>query len=516
MKSRMRIAWGIGIGVLSVLWAVSSMRAEDGTTTSSSDSATEQAQTEPAPEATVEPPAPEPVTPEVFESTDSSEPAAESVAEPTQPSAELASSDASAVDGLISVDFKDAEIRQVLRIVAIKSGVDIVAGKDVEGLVTIKLTNIPWEQALDIILRTYGFTYERKGRIIRVLTVNSLEQEALSTEVFPLNYAKAKDVPDVITEMLSDRGKVRFDDRTNTIIVTDVPSNVFQIREVIERVDQRTPQVLIESRIVETKLEKDENLGLRWSDSAGLSQTATTFGSSFPFPADSSLGSLGNSFLASPVTKSSTVTLGTLTGPTLSLTLNALKQRSDTRIISNPSLAVLNNQEARIHIGEEFPVPTFSVDPQTGNTTVSGFEKRTIGTILKVTPHVNPSQEIVVDLEPEVISVGSNATFQIGSSATVSLPRFNTQTVKTQVRIASGETIAIGGLVKTLDVSQENKVPFLGDLPLIGAFFRNTHRFGGSTNPTLQQDLLIFLTVDLMEDSPPASTVASTAAAGGP
>ena len=163
----------------------------------------------------------------------------------------------SSAPGLVSFDFKDADIRQVLRIISIKSSVDIVAGSDVEGLVTIKLTNVPWEEALDIILRTYGFTYERKGKIIRVMTVEALEQEALSTEVFPLDYAKAKDVPDIIKEMLSDRGRVKFDERTNTIIVTDIPTTLFQIKQVIERLDRRTPQVLIEAKIVETKLEKD-------------------------------------------------------------------------------------------------------------------------------------------------------------------------------------------------------------------------------------------------------------------
>ena len=157
---------------------------------------------------------------------------------------------ASAEAGTVSVDFKDADIRQVLRILSLKSGVDIVAGPDVEGLVTIKLTNVPWEQALGLILRTYGFTYERQGNIVRVMTLDALEQEALATKVFPLDYAKAKEVPDVIKEMLSDRGKVKFDERTNTVIVTDIPTTLFQIAEVIGRLDQRTPQVLDRKSVV--------------------------------------------------------------------------------------------------------------------------------------------------------------------------------------------------------------------------------------------------------------------------
>jgi type IV pilus assembly protein PilQ len=418
-------------------------------------------------------------------------------------------------DALVSVDFKDADIRQVLRVISLKSGVDIVAGNDVEGTVTIKLTNVPWEEALDIILRTYGFTYERKGRIVRVMTVQALEQEALDTEVFPLNYAKAKEVADVIKEMRSDRGQVKYDERTNTVIVTDIPTTLFQIKEVISRLDQRTPQVLIETRIVETKLEKDEHLGIRWSDSFALTQTQNSFPSSFPFKAEGTLGELGDTFVSTPPSRAGgtaslldtnptstlgEIGIGTLSNSALAWTLNALKQRTDTRVVSNPTLTVLNNQEASITIGEEFPVPEFSVNPDTGNTTVSSFKAKKVGTVLVVTPHVNPSREIVLDLQPEVTATNGNATFNVSGSTSVSLPRFSTQTVKTQVRILSGETIAIGGLVKTTEIVQKNKVPLLGDIPIIGLLFTNTHKFGGSTNPTLQQDLLIFLTVKLLED----------------
>ncbi len=445
------------------------------------------------------------------------EPAGEPASTAAAPAAQPAGS------GLVTVDFKDADIRQVLRILSLKSGVDIVAGNDVEGLVTIKLTNVPWEEALDIILRTYGFTYERKGKIVRVMTLSALEQEALATQVFPLDYAKAKEVPDIIAEMLSERGRVKFDDRTNTIIVTDVPTSLFQIQQVIQRLDQRTPQVLIETKIVETKLEKSEQLGIRWSDSFALTQSQNSFPSTFPFKKQGTLGWVGESFVSTPIaevsgpsglltaTTQGSIGIGTLTNSALSMTLNNLKQRSDTKIVSNPTLTVLDNQQAKIHIGEEFPVPNFSVDPSTGKTTVSGFQTKTIGTVLTVTPHVNPSQEIVVDLKPEVISALDNASFNVGGSETVSLPRFSTQTVTTQVRIIDGETIAIGGLVKDIKVVTDNKVPVLGDLPLIGALFSNTRTFGGGTNPTLQQDLLIFLTVTLEKRKATAVASASQA-----
>lgn len=433
-----------------------------------------------------------------------------------------AAPDQEPASGLVSIDFKDADIRQVLRVLSLKSGVDIVAGTDVEGLVTIKLTNVPWEEALDIILRTYGFTYERKGRIVRVMTMDALEQEALATEVFPLDYATAKEVPGVIQEMLSERGRVKFDDRTNTVIVTDVPTNLFQIKEVIERLDQRTPQVLIEARIVETRLEKEENLGIEWSDSLTLLQTANSFPSTFPFKAQGTLGFVGNEFVSTlqsranastslltalPTATRGSIGIGTLSNTDFQLTLNALKERTETKVVSNPTLTVLNNQQAKIHIGEEYPVPTFSVDPSTGKTTVSGFQAKTTGTVLTVTPHVNPSSEIVVDLKPEITTVGTPVSFSVGGTESVSLPRFGTQTVQTQVRIQDGQTIAIGGLVRDSKLILQTKVPFLGDLPIIGMLFRNRVEGDGSGGPTMQQDLLIFLTVSIPKEK--ARTVAA-------
>lgn len=437
--------------------------------------------------------------------------------------------------GMVSVDFKDADIRQVLRIISLKSGVDIVAGADVEGLVTIKLTNVPWEQALTIILRTYGFTYAREGRVVRVMTLKALEEEALSTQVFPLDYAKAKDVPDVLKEMLSDRGRVKFDERTNTIIVTDIPANLSQIEAVVARLDQRTPQVIIETKIVETKLEKKENLGIDWSDSFSMTAASATAPSTFPFPKSAELGKLGKLFVTDAGTVSAglftnnqfydptrlgalipesggTFTFGTLTSSGLAVIMNAIHQRTDTSIISNPSLAVLNNQEAKIHIGEEYPIPTYTIDSTTGKTSISGYTPKLTGTVLTVTPHVNPSEEIVVDLKPEIVTVGENVSYSMGDSS-VSFPRFTVQDAKTQVRIRNGHTIAIGGLVKKKDAIVVTKVPFLGDIPLLGFFFKNTAQNVTGSDPT-RQDVLIFLTVSLSkeEDLSSAKKVAATAA----
>jgi type IV pilus assembly protein PilQ len=417
-------------------------------------------------------------------------------------SAEPAPSTTPQAPGLISVDFKDADIRQVLRIISLKSGVDIVAGPDVEGLVTIKLTNVPWEQALDVILRTYGLSYDRKDNIVRVMTAAAIELESLGTEVYPLSYAKAKDVGDLVKEMLTDRGKVKFDERTNTVIVIDLPSNLFQLGQVVKRLDQITPQVRIESKIIETNLSTDDHLGINWSDSLTMTASGTSAPTTFPFPGGGNLGDIvGSTFIprtaggneARIPEVGGTFTFGTISATALAITLNAISNRTDTNIMSNPSITTMNNKEAFVQVGEDINIPNFQIDPSTGRATVSGFQTRSTGVLLKVTPHVNQEKEIVLDLKPEITETA--ATFDTFASG-ISFPRFTVQKADTQVRLDNGETLVIGGLVKRKKTVAHAKVPFLGDIPILGHLFSD-HDVATPTH----QDLLIFITVNLVEDA---------------
>ncbi len=423
--------------------------------------------------------------------------------------------------GVISIDFKDAEIHQVLRVVSLKSGVDIVASPDVAGTVTIRLTNVPWERALDIILRTYGLTYERKDNVIRVMTMAAVEKEALSTEVFPLGYAKAKEVAEIVKELVSDRGKVKFDERTNTLVLTDIPSTLFQLKQVVERLDQPTPQVHIESRFVETRLTRDENLGIDWFDSMQFTISPATLPTTFPFPAGKGFGNVGSSLIPragtfSPSTGASLpqgrvpevggqFTFGTMTMAQLSSTLNLLKQRIETKVISNPTIVTLNNKEASVQVGTDVNIPNFQIDPSTGRATVTGFQTHSTGIILRVTPHINPQEEIVIDVKPEITTIGADRTFAQG----ITFPDFDVQKADTQVRLRNGETLAIGGLKRQAERVQLDKVPFLGDIPVLGWLF--TRRREQTPSGQDQLDLLIFLTVHLVKpQAKPASVAQST------
>ncbi|MBN1405510.1 MAG: type IV pilus secretin PilQ [Candidatus Omnitrophica bacterium] len=422
--------------------------------------------------------------------------------------------------GNVTIDFKDADIHNVLRILSYKSGVNIVAGKDVEGTVTIHLTDVPWEKALDVVLKTYGFAYEREGNIIRVATAENLGKEPLKTEVFKIGYAKCEDITAAVKDMISSRGSVRFDKRSNTIIVTDIPTNIYKIQQVVEKLDEPTPQIYIEAKLVETEINDDEKLGINWTvqvtatgakipttlpfdrdlnyieglkTKVPLSDTTSTVTTNLPskFP-----GGANNVAPMFPMATPGNYTFGTLDFSQFQAVLYMLNTRSDTKVISNPRTVTLNNQEATIHVGTSIYVPEWSESTTTGSPVFSGINKTELdtGIKLKVTPHVNSKGEIVVDLIPEVSTLGTATAMLTDSSGrTINYFPVTIRTAKTQVMVKDGETIVIGGLMKEETSKTRNKVPFLGDIPILGELFKYSY----DTIDT--KDLLIFVTVKLVK-----------------
>ena len=406
--------------------------------------------------------------------------------------------------GKITVDFKDAEIHDVLKIISYKSGVNIVAGQDVVGEVTIRLVNVHWERALDVILKNSGFVYERDEDIIRVTTLENLSSEELSTEIFVLNYADAQEVSAAIREMLSDRGRVKFDQRTNQLVVSDVPTNLYKISKVVGRLDKKTPQIMIEARVIETVLDEDENLGIDWT--LGASATGSTRKTVFPFPYDrgyekssyfplvntSSSDFPGSGF---PYAVKADFTFGALSFTQLQVVLEILKSRSDTKTLSNPRIVTLNNKKAEIHVGRDYGVPTYERNTSTGTMEVTGYVLRKVGVKLIVTPHVNAQGEIVIDLHPEVSSFLHNQTY-----GDIIVPVFSVREAITQVMVKDGETIVIGGLIKEETVEYVKKIPILGDLPLLKYIFSKSEKTVDTT------DLMIFVTVRLLNSQDSDST----------
>lgn len=438
----------------------------------------------------------------------------------------LAEAPKTTAPGNVTMDFKNADVHNVLRILSYKSGVNIVAGPEVTGMITIRLTDVPWERALDIILRTYGFAYEREGNIIRVTTIEGLKQEELTTEVYSLNYAKAEEVTESVKEMLTDRGRIKFDERTNVAIVTDIPTSLYQISRIIHRLDKRTPQVLIEAKIVETRLDDSERLGIDWSTKiiASGAQKPTTFpftrrvqtdverGMDRYFPIGSTTSPTGGQqyagtteteFPAGEIVKEKAIfpfveteqfSFGTLDFTQFKAVLEFLEQRTDTDILSNPRITTLNNKEASILVGKKMLFPSFSFNEETGDFIITGFEdEKDVGVKLVVTPHVNAEGDITIELEPEIKDFVGIQT--LDASRGIVAPIFTTREAQAEVMIRDGDTIMMGGLITKNTENKDNKVPFLGDIPLVGDYF-----FTKKEKTIERKELIIFITVHLVKE----------------
>jgi len=423
----------------------------------------------------------------------------------------------------ISLDFKDADINTVLRILSMKSGMNIVSGPEVKGVVTVRLDDVPWDKALNVILRTYDYVYERDDNIIRVTSREKMGQEPVETKTFILNYSKAAEIQASIQDILTERGRIKTSTRTNMLVVTDTPANLYRIGDIIKKLDQITAQAFIDSKIVRTSAGEAENLGIDWNIAGGLSR-----GSSRPttLPFTSNDGGMPSSIEqffpvlgeASKTTSTSstpgdqindqnkrafpypaltqtnsTFSYGTLDFTSLSAMLQMLQSSSNAKVVSNPRIVVLNNQTASIQVGDQVPLPTYERNETTGSMLVSGFSYRDTGVVLKVTPHINSEQEILVDLSPEVSSKTGDQAF----GGDVVAPIFNVTQAQTQVLIQSGQTIAIGGLMTDNMTSSENKVPYLGDIPLVGKLFRSKRQTAGSNNAKIET--LFFVTVTMVD-----------------
>jgi len=438
--------------------------------------------------------------------------------------------------GNVTVNFKAADIKTVLAYISEVADVDIVPAPEVKGVVDLKLTNKPWKVALDIIVRNYGFAYEREGDIIRVVTIDRLKQEELTSQVFNLNYSKSKDVVESLKTIVSDRGKAIYDERTNTILVTDIPTNIYKIGQVVERLDKRTEQVLIEARVIETILDDSEKLGIDWnvkvsvtgakrpttfpfdyytSDNNVLSKflplvqtgqkiqtydaqnnMVTTDPGKYPAGKDGS-GSGSQAFPYVDYTQTqfaNAFTFGTLDFSQFQAVLEMIKSRANTDIVSNPRIATLNNTEALINVGQTLNLPRYERNGSTGKMEITGYDPKDLGIILKVTPHINDNAEIVIDLAPEISDLLRYDTLDAASG--IVAPVFSTRIAKTKIMIRNGDTIFIGGLIKENTVDVRKKLPFVGDLlgdvPYVGLLFTKKEIV------KQKSELIFFITVNLM------------------
>lgn len=409
----------------------------------------------------------------------------------------------------ISLDFQDVPVRQVLQIIAQVNGFNLVTTDTVTGNVTISLTDVPWDQALNMILKIKGLDKRLEDNILLIAPAEELSaretQELQSkqqvAELAPLhsasiqiNYAKAADLATILksTEggILSARGSVTMDERTNTLLVKDTQESIQQARDMIQQLDIPIKQVLIESRMVTVRDNVDEQLGVRWGfsdqqDSDGISGSLTgaetIAGGTIPtlndrlnvnLPVQSAAGRIGIHVAR------------LIDGTILDLELSALEQENKGEIIASPRITVANQHAAYIEQGTEIP---YVQSTSSGATSVE-FKKAVLS--LKVTPHITPDNRVILDLVVTQDTRGDTVSTSTGPAVAI-----DTQEISTQVLVENGETVVLGGIFQQNNTNATTQVPLVGELPIVGRLFKNTREFNE------KRELLIFVTPKILTES---------------
>jgi type IV pilus assembly protein PilQ len=406
----------------------------------------------------------------------------------------------------ISLNFQDIPVRTVLQIIADYNGFNLVTSDTVAGSITLRLDGVPWDQALDIILKVKGLDKRMEGNILMVAPSDELaareardlqalqqveELAPLYSEYVQVNYAKASELAALVktedNSILSERGSVNVDERTNTLLIRDTAKSIEDIKRMVAVLDIPIRQVIIEARMVTVVDSIDEELGIRW----GITNTDNEYGSSGTLDGLDSANGLLSSVVGSgdvPLLEdrlnvnlpasSGAASLAfqvarLANGTILDLELSALENENKGEVIASPRITTSNQKEAYIEQGVEIP---FQEAASSGATSVS-FKKAVLS--LTVTPHITPDDRIILDL---IVSQDTRG------EETVSGPSINTQRIGTQVLVNNAETIVLGGIYEQSIIKSVSKVPVLGDVPYFGWLFRNTN------NVSEKKELLIFVT----------------------
>ncbi|MBP2680715.1 MAG: pilus assembly protein PilQ [Candidatus Krumholzibacteriota bacterium] len=377
----------------------------------------------------------------------------------------------------ITIDVQEADIQSVLRSFSEFSNTNIVAGPEVEGKVTAHLANVPWRQAMDIILKSHGFGYREEYGMIRVSTVDKLTKEELEvqaaerqkddllpleTRIVPLSFARAAEMKEALKEIISQRGSIEVEAGMNSLIVNDISKNVDKVVAMVADLDKKIQQVEIVAKLVDVDYDVTREMGIRW-DLLNLSAQG--------------VNAVGDAVIdARSGSPTGTLRVGTVQSwGEVQAILDVMEQENKANVISNPRIVTAENREASILVGKEIPL---IVSDEAGNPIT---ELTKIGIILRVTPHVNLDKTITLDLHPEVSDLAAQATVQGGVVIMMS-------EADTRVIVGDGETAVIGGLISESETNFENGVPVLKDIPLLGGLFKF------QSDNKKKRELVIFVT----------------------
>ncbi|ANY89854.1 MULTISPECIES: type IV pilus secretin PilQ [Pseudomonas] len=388
----------------------------------------------------------------------------------------------------LSLNFQDIEVRAALQVLADHAGINLVASDTVQGSLTLRLEDVPWDQALDLVLRSKGLARREEGNVLVVAPVAELAEQfrearsgqaldaqlqPMRRELLPIHHAKAADLAELLLAALADegiltgRGSLSVDPRTNTLVAYQPADRLAELRRLVGQLDVPVRQVLIEARIVEANVDYEKSLGVRWGS-----------------PLQGDTARLGEDLFVDLGVERATsgIGLGVLRGGTLlDLELSAMEKSGNGEIISQPKVVTADKETARIIKGTEVPYQETS---KSGATSIS-FREASLS--LEVTPQITPDGKVVMAVrvtkdEPDYVNALNN------------VPPIRKNEVNAKVRVADGETIVIGGVYSTTQNNVVDKVPFLGDLPYVGRLFRR------DVLQEKKSELLVFLTPRIMSD----------------
>ncbi len=408
----------------------------------------------------------------------------------------------------ISLDFQDVPVRQVLQIIAQVNGFNLVTTDTVTGNVTISLSGVPWDQALDMILKIKGLDKRLEGNILLIAPTEELtarETQQLQSkqqvaELAPLvstnvqiNYAKAQELAEILkgdeNSILTPRGSVAVDERTNTLLLRDTQASIDEAKTLVKALDIPIKQVLIESRMVTVRDNASEALGVQWgvsntinngAVSGSLNGADTLSGGQVPSISDRLNVALP---VANPAGRIGVQIARLLDGTIIDMELSALESENKGEVIASPRITVANQHEAYIEQGTEIPY----VEATSSGATSVEFKKAVLS--LKVTPHITPDNRIILDLVVTQDTRGDTVSTSTGDAVAI-----DTQEISTQVLVENGETIVLGGIFQQSSSNDIRKVPLLGDLPVVGNLFKN------SSEILEKRELLIFVTPKILID----------------
>ncbi len=531
--------------------------------------------------------------------------------------------------GLVTFDFREAPIRDVLRLFARQVNMNIVATPSVQGMVNMKLDNVKWRKALETILEVnkLKLTEDKENNIIKVMTQVEVAAEPMTTKVYSLKYLQAADyevetldydkdgkkvkttkkaagAATMLKKLLAENEIMEADPGSNKLVVHAIPATHDKLRAAIDELDKQTMQVLIEVKFIEATQEAGRNLGIKWdflkeyavemgnlgqtynktidktfetssggSDVSKLAEKLSSSGETSTnwaralsdtgsyttsseagaktrlYDADTSEGlkwehsldttgadaskltgaagssltrdyssgalssfsrdvtrDLSNSLTWARGRKEATNTLRTadLSADSVKLVLSALFTDTDTKLISNPRISTVDNKQAIIRAVQQFPIPKYTFNSDTGGWEVQGFDYKDIGITLRVTPHINQDNFITLDVDPEVSNQVGTVSFGGGAGGTAVIPIVDSRNATTRVVVKSGETLVIGGLIRTDETVIKSGVPLLKDIPVLGYLFKH------SSKELMKSDLLVFITPTIVE-GPGAAVLAPPA-----